>query len=96
MRLGKIIFPKNLKSPNDFEYTTIDDFVYPKNGFENVFNPTNEDYEYDKVWPSLQNILKVREYLMANPNQKVKVFLYTPSVGIGNLLDWNWIIFLKQ
>ena len=96
MGLGEMTFPKKLKSPKEFEFTITQDFVYPINGFENVFNPQNQKYEYDKVWSSVQNIMKVREYLIANPEQKVKVFLYTPSVGEGDPLDWDWIVYLKK
>ena len=96
MGLGKMTFPKNLKSPKDFKYTITDDFVYPKNGFENVFNPQNQKHEYDMVWSSLQSIVKVREYLKANSDQKVKLFLYTLSVDAGDPLDWDWIVYLKK
>lgn len=96
MGLGEMTFPKKLQSPEEFDFTITQDFVYPKNGFENVFNPTNQKYEYDKVWASVQGIVKAREYLHENPNQKVKIFLYTPSVGVGDPLDWDWIIYLKK
>lgn len=96
MGLGKMTYPESLKAADDFEIVSTKDLVYPKNGFENVFNPHNQKYEYYKVWLSVQNLVKVREYLIANPNQKVKLFLYTPSVGAGDPLDWDWIIYLKK
>ena len=96
MGLGEMTFPESLKSAESFETVTNKDLVFPKNGFENVFNPQNEKYEYNKVWLSVQGLVKVREYLIANPNQKAKVFLYTPSVGVGNPLDWDWIVYLRK
>lgn len=96
MGLGKMTFPERLKPAKDFELVGTKDIVYPKNGFENVFNPNNQKYEYDKVWLSVQRLAKVREYLYANPDQKVKLFLYTPSIGVGDPLDWDWIVYLKK
>ena len=96
MGLGKMTFPESLQPAHDFKNVDTKDLRYPMGGFENVFNPKNEKHDYNKVWLSVQGLVKVREYLIANPNQKAKLFLYTPSVGEGNPLDWDWIIYLKK
>lgn len=96
MGLGEMTYPEKLVSPKAFKIDPNKDLIYPKSGFEDVFNPNNHKYEYEKAWLSIQNLMKVREYLKANPTQKVKVFLYTPSVGVGNPLDWDWFIYLKK
>jgi hypothetical protein len=44
----------------------------------------------------VQNLVKVRQFLQSNPNQIVKLFLYTPSVGMGDPLEWDYFIFLKN
>lgn len=94
--LGKMKFPESLLPPNEFDAVITDDFVSPANGFQNVFNPNNETYDYTRVWMSIQYLVKAREYLKSNPNQIVKIFLYTPGVGIGNPTDCSWIIYLKN
>lgn len=94
--LGKMIFPKNLQPASEFDAFITTDIVYPINGFRNVFNPGNETYDYNKVWMSIQYLVKVREYLKSNPNETVKIFLYMPSVGIGNPADWYWVVYLKN
>ncbi len=96
MGLGEMLFPRSLQSAKDFDAVLTDDYVFPENGFENVFNPNNVEYEYQKVWSTVQSLVKMREYLRENPKEKVKVFLYTPSVGAGDPLDWYWIIYLKR
>lgn len=99
MGVGEMTFPENLQPANQFEALLTEDYVFPANGFENIFDPNNqyaEDFDYHPVWSSVQNLVKVREYLNSNPNQKVKLFLYTPSVGIGNPADWDWIIYMKK
>jgi hypothetical protein len=95
MGLGKMRFPEKLEPAGFFEFVLTEDILYP-NGFENVFNPDNRELDYEKVWLSVQGLVKVREFLAANPNQKAKLFLYTPSVGTGDPTDWDWIIYLKK
>ena len=94
---GQIHFPENLLSVAEFDAVHSENLVIPKNGFENImaeFQPNNVDYE--PIWGRVQNLVKVREYLKANPEQKVKIFLYTPCVGGGNPEHWDWILFLKK
>ena len=93
--LGQMNYPNNLLPANQFESVNTTDFVYPI-GYDNVFNPNNTIYEYNPVWISVQKLIKVRQYLISNPNATVKIFLYTPSVGYGNPADWDWIIFMKN
>jgi hypothetical protein len=96
MGLGKMNFPANLQPAADFNAVITTDIVHPINGLQNVFNPNNETYDYTKIWMSIQYLVKVREYLKSNPNESVKIFLYTPGVGVGNPADWYWIIYIKN
>lgn len=95
MGLGKMAFPQKLEPASSFKRVITQDF-YRANGFENVFNPDKRELDYDKPWISVQGLVKTREFLTANPNQKAKLFLYTPSVGEGDPKDWYWIIYLKK
>lgn len=94
--LGQMNYPQNLFNANQFERVMTTDYVTPISGFENVFNPSNTTYNYNSIWTSVQSLVKVREYLNSNPNATVKIFLYTPSVGIGNPAEWDWFIFMKN
>ncbi|MCL1943077.1 MAG: hypothetical protein FWF54_05960, partial [Candidatus Azobacteroides sp.] len=96
MGLGKMIFPQNLLAADQFRVVDAADYVTPANGFENVFNLGNQVFDYGPVWGAVQSLVKAREYLRSNPEQVVKLFLYTPSVGEGNPEDWYWIIYLKK
>ena len=95
MGLGKMTFPEKLEPAKSFEHVKTYDLRYPA-GFENVFNPHDRELDYDKAWLSVQGLVKVREFLAANPDQKAKLFLYTPSVGVGDPTDWYWVIYLKK
>lgn len=94
--LGEINYPQNIIPASVFEYVMTCDYITPREGFENVFNPDSTNYDYSPIWSSVQGLVKVREDLRSNPNSSVKLFLYTPSVGVGNPEDWDWIIFLKD
>lgn len=100
MGKGEMEFPKSLRPASEFEVVLTQDYYYPGNGgFENVFDPNDlfeNDFDYTEVWNSVQSLIKVREYLNSNPNQTVKLFIYTPSVGVGNPADWDWIIYMKK
>lgn len=94
--LGQMNYPQNLLNANQFDRVMTADYVTPISGFENVFNPNNSTYNYNEIWTSVQSLVKVRQYLNSNPNATVKLFLYTPSVGIGNPSEWDWIIIMKN
>lgn len=95
MGLGNISFPENLIPANGFAFVDTEDFAICA-GIENVFNPQNQEFDYSPVWNSIQGMVKVREYLQSNPTATVKLFLYTPSVGVGNPEEWDWIVMLKN
>ena len=96
MGLGRMEFPQNFLNANKFETVTTKDYVIPKNDFEDVFPQFETTFDYELIWNKVERLVKVREYLRSNPEQVVKMFLYTPSVGVGNPEDWYWIIFLTQ
>lgn len=93
--LGHILYPTSFLPPSAFN--PINTFVaVPQPVFENVFNPNNSVYSYEDVWSSVAYLEKVNQYRNSNPNATVKIFLYTPSVGIGNPADWKWILVFKN
>lgn len=96
MGSGKMKYPESLSPANQFEAVDTKDFVFPANGFEDLFNQTNQTYDYEEIWSAVQSLSVARIFLSENPQQKVKMFLYTPSVGVGNPEEWKWIIFLKR
>ena len=97
MGLGRMEFPQNLLNANQFKTVMItEDYVAPKNGFEDVFSQFETAFDYELIWGKVEHLVKAREYLSSNPEQVIKMFLYTPSVGVGNPEDWYWVIFLTQ
>ena len=93
---GSMIFPANLLPPTQFNTVITIDTVSPQNGFECVFNHYGGHTNYELAWASVQSLVKTREYLQSNPNQKIKFFLYTPSVGAVDPTKAYWVLFLKK
>jgi hypothetical protein len=96
MGLGEMTYPQDVLPATSFNHVITDDYVTPSAGFTNVYNPDMYNYDYEPIWGNVQGLVKTREYLSSNPNGSVKLFLYTPSVGIGNPADWYWVIFIKN
>jgi len=92
---GKIAFPDNFESAEKFELVSQTDTIYPAQGFTNASNSKKRD-DFSKVWLSIQNLKKVRNYLQENPNQSVQVLLYIPSTGFERDGVRDWIVFLKK
>jgi hypothetical protein len=55
---------------------------------------TSEDME--NAWFSVMPSALAREFIAANPEEKVKAYFYQPSVGIGDPRDWKWIFILRD
>lgn len=89
---GEILSPRSLLSPEYFETVSTEDIVFPTNGFTNVsLSGTPGNYEYFNVWLSVQKLEKVRKFLRSNPEQKVKIFLYTPNGSYGYYHSYYYI-----
>ncbi len=96
MGLGQIHYPQNMLAANQFDAVLTADIVFPTTNFNHILPEPNLSNNYNQVWMAVQNLVKVRQYLISNPIGVVHLYLYTPSVGIGNPADWKWIILMKN
>ncbi len=95
MGTGRIMYPE-WTDKSLFERVTTTDVVNPS-GFEKISNKFDGNIQdYSKPWISVQQLVKVREYIKSNPNQTVKIYLYTPTVGAVDPTKAKWILFLKN
>lgn len=100
MGLGERSYPEVIDLPVSFSILT-DSLPLPEiDMFENVMYSENAYYpdtiQYSDIWKAISNLEIVLNYRNSNPNEKINLFLYTPSVGIGNPADWNWYVILKN
>jgi hypothetical protein len=92
---GQIHFPTSFLSASQYSY--IDTFApIPDPIFENIYNPNNVNYNYSEIYNSIRYLGIVNEYRGSNPNASIKLFLYTPGVGVGDPTKWKWIFILKN
>ena len=54
------------------------------------------DPDHQSIWAAIDNLETVKNYRESNPEVKISLFLYTPSVGIGNPEEWDWFVILKN
>lgn len=95
MGTGAIHFPTDFQPASSFEFVnTFAAIDLPS--VENIFNPNNEIFDYTNPLNQVVYLSKVIEYRASNPNGTAKIFLYQPSVGLGDPATWKWIIMFKN
>lgn len=92
---GQITFPAVWQPSYEFESALTADYYLPPT-FQNIYNPSNETFNYESAWIAIQGKIKVRSYINSNPNQIAKIFLFTEyDSGIVGPRK-KWIIMLKN
>lgn len=95
MGTGQIKYPEHFEALNKFSTmeTTIEQ--PDPSEFQIVFyNLYNQPIDYVSIWGSINNLEIVSDYLKSNKN--IGLFLYTPSVGVGDPYEWNWFVILNK
>ncbi len=93
---GAMSYPTNFAPANSF--VVLNTFAaIPMPVVENIFGTsTPQNVNYTAVVNPLIYLEKVNAYRISNPTAKVKIFLYTPGVGVGNPATWKWIVMFKN
>ncbi len=100
MGLGERSYPSSLMDPNDF--STIDSALQIPDtaDFEKVMYAQYAFYpdsiNYTGIWTAIDQLEIVSNYRSSNPNEAIHLFLYTPSVGIGDPADWDWYVIISN
>lgn len=79
--------PNPLPLPESSAFATVDYDPY-------AFYP--DPLPLMQIWNAIDNLQLVSAFRASNPNAAINVFLYTPSVGIGNPEDWDYFVILKN
>lgn len=95
MGTGKKSFPNDFNSADSFlklgseiEQPNITRFQIT------YYNLYNQPIAYTNLWNAINKLEIVADYL--NSNKKIGLFLYTPSVGVGNPNEWDWFVILSK
>ena len=102
MGTGEITYPA-FEMPGTFQ-TVAALPVPPAADFEYAYSYTGDyfyqDYydnvDYNAIWQAVGNLNLVNQYRTENPDAKIKLYLYTPGIGVGDPTIWKWIIFIKN
>ncbi|SCY50428.1 hypothetical protein [Flavobacterium caeni] len=98
MGTGQMTFPAGLNPAGSF--ATIASPVPMPTSIETVqytqFAYYPEPMPYQAIWNAVDHLQVVAQFRASNPNGTVHVFLYTPSVGVGNPAEWDYFVMLKN
>jgi hypothetical protein len=100
--LGQMNYPESLDSAGSF--LTINEEVpmpelseFHKVGLTDGSQGLQSmEPDHEALWDAIDNLELVKHYRQVNPEAKIQLFLYTPSVGIGNPEEWDWFVILKN
>jgi hypothetical protein len=100
MGLGVMQYPQSLLPVSAF--ATTGNLPMPgANDFVVIDAEQNMSYYQDPVpfspiWDAVKNLQLVHQYRSINPNAPVRLFVYTPSVGVGDPADWDYFVMIKN
>lgn len=97
---GVRAFPESLNAPDTYQVNTNPVTMPSINDFGTVdyteYSYYPEQIDYSSIWNAIANLQVVTEFRNSNPNGEIQLFLYTPSVGVVDYEQADWIIFLKN
>jgi len=100
--LGRMTYPGTLDTPNSFNVMDNEVPVPESSQFQVVefsgdgIGFTLMPSDREAIWESISHLQLVEDYRTSNPDAKVTLFLYTPSMGMGNPMEWDWFVILKN
>ena len=93
MGKGERTFPEKISPPSSFPKL---DIITAMPSMTTLLHDesveVDEDIDYTTVWKAIANLQCVSWVSDSTP---AYIYLYRPSVGVGDPKDWYWVIFLK-
>ncbi|MDY6325750.1 MAG: hypothetical protein SPL42_01960 [Bacteroidales bacterium] len=94
---GKLNFPDNFRAglpmDNGLPYPGQDRIAFINDGGH--YETVTDENELKHIWQSVSQQKEFQHYY-GNSSKKVAVYLYTPSVGVGNPADAYYLVFTEQ
>ncbi|MDW7694453.1 hypothetical protein R9C00_06860 [Flammeovirgaceae bacterium SG7u.111] len=97
MGKGEMSFPSSFASPEpeNFPRLAVPLEQPSASDFQKIFdNIEDKEIDYEGIWDSIKHLKIVEDYRASN--KRIGLFLYTPSVGIGDPKDWDWYVMLGK
>ncbi len=94
---GHLEFPTGFRAGrqlnNRLPYPGQNKIAYINNA--GAYQTVTDDADLQRIWQTVSKQQEFRHYY-ANSHKKVAVYLYTPSVGVGNPADCYYLVFIEQ
>ena len=95
MGTGQINYPENFQSSDKFAELESSIEQPDSSEFQIIYYDLyNQQIDYALIWNSINKLEIVVDYLKSN--KKIGLFLYTPSVGVGDLNEWDWFVIMNK
>ena len=94
---GELNFPSSFRAGQRLSSV----MPYPGQGHiafinnEGHYSTVSDEIELQRIWQTLSRQQEFRHYY-SNTSKKVAVYLYAPSVGVGNPADAYYLVFTEQ
>lgn len=95
MGTGERKFPTNFASVDNF--STIENSITKPDDSDFQFihqTYSQTDIDYQPIWDAISNLKVVEDYLTSH--KKIGVFIYAPSVGVGDPNTWDYYVILNK
>jgi hypothetical protein len=92
MGKGDITFPHSFTVAGNYAVRPVAEPMPDTNRFQKIFSVSGLDYS--RLWAAIDKLQATSCYLDAG--KEIGVFLYTPSVGVGNPADWDWFVIMSK
>lgn len=96
MGLGQMYYPQSLMPAGSFGTAAALPMPSSDSFLVLDYAQTNQPTPYEAIWDAIKNLQVVSQFRTSNPNGNIRIFLYTPSVGVGNPADWDYYVILKN
>lgn len=60
-----------------------------------VYAAPESEFEFQHIWQSISHQKEFQHYY-ENSSKKIAIYLYTPSVGVGNPAEWYYLVYTEQ
>ena len=96
---GQLEFPESFKAGQKLNsglpYPGQSKIAFINNGGHYCTVNAEHEVELQRIWQTLSKQVEFQHYY-SNSHKKVAVYLYTPSVGIGDAADAYYLVFTEQ
>jgi hypothetical protein len=92
---GQISYPSEFDSPDKFSKLGYNIEQPDITRYQTIYySLSNQPIEYTNIWNAISNLEIVNDYLSGG--KRIGLFLYTPSVGVGDPNEWDWFVILNK